>query len=61
MSNARKNVINIGITELRYLAVSTKGAAEICEYPDSGKIAGFGSSMRFVDRGGQQVGYWEGE
>jgi len=54
-------IINTGATELRYLAVSTKEPTEICEYPDTGKIAGFGDSMRFVVRGDQQVGYWEGE
>jgi uncharacterized cupin superfamily protein len=54
-------IINTGATELRYLAVSTKEPTEICEYPDTGKIAGFGDSMRFVLRGDQQVGYWDGE
>jgi uncharacterized cupin superfamily protein len=54
-------IVNTGKTELRYLAVSTKEATEICEYPDTGKIAGFGESLRFVVRGAQQVGYWEGE
>ena len=54
-------IVNTGSTELRYLAVSTKAAAEVCEYPDSGKIAGFTENMRFVYRGDQQVGYWDGE
>jgi uncharacterized cupin superfamily protein len=54
-------IINTGTTELKYLAVSNKDAAEICEYPDTGKIAGFAEGMRFVFRGEQQVGYWEGE
>ena len=54
-------IINTGNTELRYLAVSSRGEAEICEYPDSGKIAGFGEGMRFVFRAGEQAGYWEGE
>ena len=54
-------IINTGNTELRYLAVSTKTPAEVCEYPDSGKIAGFTENMRFVYRADQQVGYWEGE
>src|SRR5689334_12487835 len=54
-------IINTGTTELKYLAVSTKEPAEICEYPDTGKIAGFSESMRFVLRGDQQVGYWDGE
>ena len=54
-------IMNTGKTELRYLAVSTRTAAEICEYPDSGKIAGFGDGVRFVFRAGEQAGYWEGE
>ena len=54
-------IVNTGKTELRYLAVSTKEPTEICEYPDTGKIAGFSESLRFVVRGDQQVGYWEGE
>ena len=54
-------IINTGRSELKYLAVSSKSPTEICEYPDSGKIAGFGDSMRFVLRGDQQVGYWDGE
>ena len=28
---------------------------------ETGKIAGFAENMRFVYRGDQQVGYWEGE
>jgi uncharacterized cupin superfamily protein len=54
-------IINTGEAELRYLAVSTKESPEICEYPDSGKIAALGEGLRFVTRAGQQVGYWEGE
>ena len=54
-------IINTGSTELKYLAVSSRDSAEICEYPDTGKIAGFSDTLRFVLRGDQQVGYWEGE
>ena len=54
-------IINTGKTELKYLAVSSRGSAEICEYPDSGKIAGFGDGVRFVFRARDQAGYWEGE
>ena len=54
-------IINTGSTELKYLAISTKEPTEICEYPDTGKIAGFGESLRFVVRGSEQVGYWDGE
>ena len=54
-------IINTGNRELKYLAVSSRDSAEICEYPDSGKVAGFAENLRFVYRGDQQVGYWEGE
>ena len=54
-------IVNNGKTELKYLAISTKATAEICEYPDSRKIAGFGDGVRFVFRAGEQAGYWEGE
>jgi uncharacterized cupin superfamily protein len=54
-------ILNTGKAELKYLAISTKESAEICEYPDSGKIAGFAEGVRFVFRAGEQAGYWEGE
>lgn len=31
-------IINSGTEELRYLAVSTRAALDVCEYPDSGKV-----------------------
>src|SRR3954469_13539695 len=54
-------ILNTGKAELKYLAISTKESAEICEYPDSGKIAGFAEGVRFLFRAGEQAGYWEGE
>lgn len=65
-------IVNTGKTELRYLAVSTKLAPEIAEYPDSGKFgvlaefperakSGPGGSFRFIGREGQSVDYWDGE
>jgi uncharacterized cupin superfamily protein len=54
-------IVNTGKVELRYLALSSKTSTEVCEYPDSGKIAGFAEGMRFVFRAGEQAGYWEGE
>jgi uncharacterized cupin superfamily protein len=29
-------IINTGVADLRYLALSTQVAVEICEYPDTG-------------------------
>jgi uncharacterized cupin superfamily protein len=63
-------LINTGDTELRYLAVSTKIAAEVCQYPDSGKFAvsvydesGAPGQWRFrhVGRPDDAHDYWEGE
>jgi uncharacterized cupin superfamily protein len=31
-------IVNTGATTLRYLAISTVAALEVCEYPDSGKV-----------------------
>src|SRR3954465_10572522 len=54
-------IVNTGSTEIRYLAISTMQSPEICEYPDTGKIAALGEGLRTVLRADQQVGYWEGE
>jgi hypothetical protein len=35
--------------------------AEICEYPDSGKVAAFGGGLRHITRAGDGVDYWLGE
>jgi uncharacterized cupin superfamily protein len=63
-------IINTGEGEMRYLAVSTKLAPEVAEYPDSGKFGlladladGEGASRRFlhIGREGEGLDYWEGE
>jgi uncharacterized cupin superfamily protein len=64
-------LINTADTELRYLAVSTCHAVEVCEYPDSDKYAvtaqpraegpGQSASLRAVARAGASLDYWEGE
>lgn len=63
-------LINTGADELRYLAVSTMISPEICEYPDSKKIAALSRQIqadgslrvtRHVSREGASVDYWEGE
>ena len=58
---------NTGTTPLKYLAVSSVSRTDICEYPDSGKLAatsdfgpdspGFG----FVGRKNTACGYWDDE
>jgi uncharacterized cupin superfamily protein len=65
-------LINSGEADLRYLAISTMIAPEICEYPDSGKfllLAGAGpggdASKRGLDLvvrpGVTEPDYWDGE
>lgn len=56
---------NTGDSLLKYLAVSTRSATEVCEYPDSGKFGvrtHFGEvAFRFVGRAGDSCDYWDGE
>jgi uncharacterized cupin superfamily protein len=58
-------IVNTGTTELKYIAVSTMERPEVCQYPDSGKVAaldGMGpDGFRYVARESQQVDYWDGE
>jgi len=64
-------IINTGITEMRYLAVSTKQTPELVDYPDSGKFGvlaelptapdGQPQTFRFVGKESQNLDYWEGE
>jgi uncharacterized cupin superfamily protein len=54
-------IVNTSQAELRYLAVSTKLAPEIAEYPDSGKFGVLAEGFRFVDRPDGGVDYWDGE
>jgi uncharacterized cupin superfamily protein len=63
-------IINSGTEVLKYLSVSTKNDPDICEYPDSGKYAGFAigegrefqnSRLRVVNREDSNLGYFDGE
>lgn len=54
-------VINTGGGELRYLCVSTMVAPEVCEYPDSGKIAAYGPELYHMAVAAAPVDYWQGE
>jgi uncharacterized cupin superfamily protein len=61
-------IINTGEVELRFLAVSTRGAADICEYPDSGKYQIVEPTLepekppfRVIGRYDAAVDYWDGE
>jgi hypothetical protein len=35
--------------------------AEVCEYPDSGKIGAFGGGLRHMTAVAGNVDYWQGE
>ena len=60
-------IVNTSNAMLRYLAVSTEVASEVCEYPDSQKFAvwidteGVPKGFRFIGRSAKSVDYWDGE
>jgi uncharacterized cupin superfamily protein len=59
-------IINTGTTELRYLALSTRVGMDICEYPDSQKVAVFAaqggkSGLRKIFRSENTVDYYDRE
>ncbi len=59
-------IINTGTVDLKYLAVSTLVAVEICEYPDSGKILALSCKpgeprFRGLFRTESAVDYYHGE
>ena len=55
-------IVNDSDAELAYLSISTMLPAEVCEYPDSGKIGAFGDGgMRHLTRADDSVDYWLGE
>lgn len=59
-------ITNTGPVTLRYLAVSTQAAVEVCEYPDSNKIGVFAQApgagrLRVLVRAGSGVDYYDRE
>jgi uncharacterized cupin superfamily protein len=58
-------IVNDSDAELAYISVSTMMPAEVCEYPDSGKIGAFGSAsptrVRHMTDQAAAVDYWKGE
>ena len=58
-------LINDSNAPLAYISVSTMLAAEVCEYPDSGKIGAFGGvgsdRLRHMTHYDHNVDYWKGE
>ena len=54
-------IVNDSGAPLAYLSVSTMLPAEVCEYPDSGKIGAFGGGLRHMTRAGDHLDYWTDE
>jgi uncharacterized cupin superfamily protein len=58
-------IINDSEAPLAYISVSTIKPAEVCEYPDSGKVGAFGgegaSRIRHLTEMSAAVDYWKGE
>ena len=55
-------IINDSDAPLEFISVSTMMPAEVCEYPDSGKIGAFAAgAVRHMTRTQQALDYWDGE
>jgi uncharacterized cupin superfamily protein len=58
-------IVNDSDAELAYISVSTMMPAEVCEYPDSGKVGAFGghgsSRLRHMTAAAGGVDYWKDE
>ena len=54
-------IINDSDEELAYLSISTMKPVEICEYPDSDKVAAFADGIRHITHRATGVEYWDGE
>ncbi|APV49989.1 hypothetical protein BWI17_10005 [Betaproteobacteria bacterium GR16-43] len=58
-------IVNDSDAPLAYISVSTMLPAEVCEYPDSGKVGAFGGAgttrLRHMTEVSSAVDYWKGE
>jgi uncharacterized cupin superfamily protein len=58
-------LVNDSDADLAYISVSTMMPAEVCEYPDSGKIGAYGGEppgrVRHLTTVDAHVDYWKGE
>lgn len=54
-------IVNDSAAPLAYLSVSTVMPADVCEYPDSGKVGAFGAQFRHMTRARDNVDYWTDE
>ncbi len=53
--------INTSGAPMKYLSISTQERPELCEYPDSGKVAGYTRGLRIIQRPADSLNYWDGE
>lgn len=53
--------INTSDAPMRYLSISTQERPELCEYPDSGKVACYVRGLRIIQRPDDALDYWAGE
>jgi uncharacterized cupin superfamily protein len=58
-------IVNDSTADLAYISVSTMMPAEVCEYPDSGKVGAFGGTgdarLRHMTDSDAGVDYWKDE
>jgi uncharacterized cupin superfamily protein len=54
-------IVNDSQADLAYLSISTMMAAEVCEYPDSKKVAAYGKGLRHMTRSDAHIDYWTDE
>jgi uncharacterized cupin superfamily protein len=56
-------LLNTGSEDLHYLSISTQQRPEVCEYPDSGKVAALPlkGSGGLIQRRENSLDYWDGE
>jgi uncharacterized cupin superfamily protein len=54
-------LVNRSDEPARVLMISTKIKPDVAEYPDTGKVAVWGTGLRYLLRNDAHVDYWEGE
>ena len=54
-------ILNTSDGPLKYLSISTQERPEVCEYPDSGKLAAFNRERLLIHRRADSLDYWDGE
>jgi uncharacterized cupin superfamily protein len=56
------HILNSSDAELKYISISTQERPEICEYPDSGKLAASPARNTWlIQRRENSLDYWDGE